>query len=129
MTRPAALLRTCREAVQLAVFLAIFFPGMGQAQAQTPVKQKAGDQAQVMQSFEVEGEAKQAASLSDRRKHRVMFLLGVPLLIVLLGTGGLGIAMGVYGRQVFVWHMILAGFAVTLAIVHAIVGLVWFYPF
>jgi hypothetical protein len=58
-----------------------------------------------------------------------MFLLGVPLLIFLLITGVLGIAMGVYGKQVFVPHMVFAGLTVTLAVVHAIVGLVWFYPF
>lgn len=58
-----------------------------------------------------------------------MFLLGVPLLILLLITGALGIAMGIYGKQVFVLHMIFAGLTVTLAFVHAIVGVIWFYPF
>jgi len=48
---------------------------------------------------------------------------------LLLVTGGLGVAMGVYGKQVFVAHMICAGLSMTLAIAHAIVGIVWFYPF
>jgi hypothetical protein len=51
------------------------------------------------------------------------------LLLFILIAVGLGVAMGVYGKQVFVWHMLFAGLSATLAIVHAIVGLVWFYPF
>ena len=58
-----------------------------------------------------------------------MFALGAPLLMLLLITAGLGIAMGLYGKQVYVAHMIFAGLSLTLAIVHAVVGLVWFRPF
>jgi hypothetical protein len=89
-----------------------------------------GDSAKVMEAFE-----KQASQIKiDRpstiqKKHLTMFLLGVPLLILLLITGALGIAMGVYGKQVFVLHMISAGLTITLAFVHAIVGVIWFYPF
>lgn len=68
-------------------------------------------------------------TIEDQEKRLIMFLLGVPLLIFLLATTGLGIAMGVYGKQVFVAHMVCAGLSVTLAIAHAIVGIVWFYPF
>ena len=59
----------------------------------------------------------------------VMFFLGVPLLILLIATVTLGIAMGVYGKQVFLPHMICAGLSMTLALGHAVVGIVWFYPF
>ncbi|MCE9550469.1 MAG: hypothetical protein K8R50_05610 [Betaproteobacteria bacterium] len=89
-----------------------------------------GDSAKVMEAFE-----KQASQIKiDRpstiqKKHLTMFLLGVPLLIMLLITGALGIAMGIYGKQVFVWHMVSAGLTITLAFVHAIVGIIWFYPF
>ncbi|WP_213035209.1 hypothetical protein [Candidatus Nitrotoga fabula] len=64
-----------------------------------------------------------------QKKQMVMFFLGVPLLIMLLITGGLGIAMGIYGKQVFMLHMVSAGLTITLAFVHAILGIVWFYPF
>jgi len=47
----------------------------------------------------------------------------------LLSTAALGIAMGVYGKPVYLAHMICAGLTVTLAVVHVIVGLVWFRPF
>ena len=89
-----------------------------------------GDSAKVMEAFE-----KQASQIKiDRpstiqKKHLTMFLLGVPLLILLLITGALGIAMGIYGKQVFMLHMISAGLTITLAFVHAIVGVIWFYPF
>lgn len=87
-------------------------------------------QAQVMETFERQQDAaEKARDLNDHQKHRIMFFIGIPLLIFLLVTGGLGIAAGIYGKQVFVWHMLFAGLSVTLAIVHVIVGLVWFYPF
>jgi len=74
-------------------------------------------------------ETERAKAISDKTKQRIMFLLGVSLLILVLITGGLGLAMGLYGKPVFVAHMVSAALSVTLAIVHAIVGLVWFYPF
>lgn len=88
---------------------------------------------QVMQAFtssqQQNQEQSDEKSTDDQTKHLVMFVMGVPLLILLLITGGLGIAMGVYGKQVFVAHMVCAGLSMTLAIAHAIVGLVWFNPF
>ncbi len=72
---------------------------------------------------------KQASELNDRNKRLIMFALAVPLFILLLVTGGLGIATGVYGKKLFIPHMICAGLTVTLALAHAIVGIVWFYPF
>ncbi len=68
-------------------------------------------------------------AIPQKEKQQIMFLLGVVLITLVLVTGGLGLAMGIYGKQVFVAHMVFAGLSVTLAIVHAIVGLVWFYPF
>ena len=84
--------------------------------------------AQVLQSFEKAQPAK-VVDETLRTRHKVMFLLGIPLLILLLITATLGLATGLYGKQLFVLHMLFAGLSVTLAIVHAIVGLVWFFPF
>lgn len=89
----------------------------------------ANDGAQVLQSFEKTAQAPDAANPVDQTRRWVMFFLGAPLLFLLLITGGLGIAMGVYGKPVYLAHMIFAGLSITLAIVHAIVGLVWFRPF
>lgn len=73
-----------------------------------------------------EGEAIQ---ISDQKKGIVMFTMGISLLLLLLTTATLGIAMVVQGKQVFVAHMIFAGLSVTLAIAHAVVAIVWFFPF
>ena len=84
--------------------------------------------ARVLQAFE----KPQTAPVVDetlRTRHKVVFLLGIPLLLLLLITGALGVATGLFGKPLFVLHMLFAGLSVTLAIVHAIVGLVWFYPF
>lgn len=89
-----------------------------------------GESAQILQDFNKQHlETEHAKAISDKTKQRIMFLLGVALLTLVLITGGLGLAMGLYGKPVFVAHMVSAALSVTLAIVHAIVGLVWFYPF
>ena len=87
--------------------------------------------AQVLEAFDRKQAQKVDAgtALGERKKHLIMFSLGVPLLLLLLTTIGLGIAMAVFGKQVFVMHMVMAGLTATLALVHVIVGLVWFYPF
>jgi len=100
---------------------------LGPASAADPAP--ANDGAQVLQSFEKAAPAREAADTGDQTRRWVMFFLGAPLLILLLITGGLGIAMGVYGKPVYLAHMICAGLSITLAIVHAIVGIVWFRPF
>lgn len=92
------------------------------------------ENSQVIQAFTAKpAEQPEEASLEDsaqeHTKRVVMFAMGIPLLILLFATGGLGIAMGIYGKQVFVAHMICAGLTMTLALAHAVVGLVWFYPF
>ena len=86
---------------------------------------------QVMEAFDRQQVEKVGAdtAVTDKKKQIIMFALGVPLLILLLTTGALGIAMALFGKQVFVMHMVFAGLTVTLALVHVIVGLVWFYPF
>lgn len=67
--------------------------------------------------------------ISEERKHQVMFLMGFMLLITIITTALLGVAMVVFGKQVFVAHMIFAGVSVFLAIVHAVTAIVWFFPF
>jgi F0F1-type ATP synthase membrane subunit a len=87
--------------------------------------------AQVIQAFgQQQLQRVNKDKLSEHRKHVIIFLLGGPLIIMILITGGLGIAMGVYGQQqLFAAHMISAGLTITLALVHAVVSVVWFFPF
>ncbi len=98
--------------------------------AQAIEQSSEGESAQILQAFNKQHrETEHAKSITDKEKQRIMFLMGVVLFILVLITGGLGLAMVVYGKPVFVSHMLFAGLSVTMAIAHAIVGLVWFYPF
>jgi hypothetical protein len=84
----------------------------------------------VIGAFTKEQDAKsEIVAIPDQKKKLIMFLMGVPLLVFILVTAALGVAMGVYGKPVYVPHMIFAGLSVTLAIAHAVVGIVWFFPF
>lgn len=110
----------------LTLLLMIFMVPAARA-ADDPQK---GESIQMMQAFSQQAsQAEDSNVFKDHKKHVIMFLMGVPLLILILITGALGIAMVVYGKQVFTMHMIFAGLTVTLAIVHLVTGLVWFYPF
>jgi hypothetical protein len=98
--------------------------------AQAEEASQAGESAQILQDFNKQHrDAEHEKSISDKTKQRVMFSLGVILLTMVLITGALGLAMGLYGKPVFVAHMVFAALSVVLGIAHAIVGLVWFYPF
>lgn len=93
----------------------------------------AQDNHRVLQAFENQAEKKQqtddALTISTKQKHKILFFMGISLLIGLFVTAGLGIAMGIYGKPVFVAHMLSAGLSVTLALIHAVVAIVWFFPF
>lgn len=97
-----------------------------QAQENNP-EQRNG--VQVLEAFDKQQEQRTKNDLNDHEKQVIQFAIGAPLLLLLLLTAGLGIATGVYGKKLFLAHMICAGLTITLAIVHVIVGLVWFYPF
>ena len=98
--------------------------------AYAEVANQSEDSAQILQAFNQQhSKTEREKTITQKDKQRIMFLLGVALITLVLITGGLGIAMGLFGKPVFVAHMVFAGLSITLAIVHAIVGLVWFYPF
>ncbi len=70
-----------------------------------------------------------ASSIAEHERQVIMFSIGTVLLLLLIGTASVGIAVAVFGKPLFLVHMILAGLTVTVAIVHVIVGVVWFFPF
>lgn len=85
---------------------------------------------QVMQGFvEHEDAQRKASEISTKERHQILFIMGATLLILLFTTGGLGIAMAVTGKPLFVPHMIFAGLSMTLALAHSIAAVVWFFPF
>lgn len=111
-------------------------PLLSHAEEATPAPvvqdDSAGEQgsARVMQAFSNDkSEKSELVAIEDKTKRLVMFIMGVPLLLLILATVSLGVAMVVYSKPVFVAHMICAGLSLTLALGHAVVGIVWFYPF
>jgi predicted RND superfamily exporter protein len=85
---------------------------------------------QIVESFnKSSGNIQNPNDPTVKRKQEIMFIMGIPLLVMLIATAVLGIAMGVFGKKVFVAHMVLASLSLCLAVAHAIVGLVWFFPF
>jgi len=90
----------------------------------------AGESSQVMQGFtELSLQKEKSLEMSEKKKHIVLFGMGISLVILILTTAGLGLAMVLYRKPVFVAHMICAGMSVTLALVHAIAAMIWFFPF
>jgi hypothetical protein len=68
-------------------------------------------------------------AVPDRRRHQILFVMGACLLIGILTTAGFGIAMALFGKEVFAAHMVSAGLTVFLAVAHAVTSIVWFFPF
>ena len=84
----------------------------------------------IMTSFTEKEEALgDAVAISDKRKHQVLFIMGIFLLIFIFTTAILGLRMVLFGKEVFVAHMIFAGGSVFLATAHAVTAIVWFFPF
>jgi len=62
-------------------------------------------------------------------RHKLLFFMGVTLLLFVFATAYFGMSMALFGKQVFVPHMICAGITVFLAMAHSVVAVVWFFPF
>lgn len=94
------------------------------------VPSRANDSQQVMEAFvKKEQVISEHVLIETKQKHQILFFMGIILLISILATAGFGIAMAVFGKQVFVPHMIFAGVSVFLSIAHAVTAIVWFFPF
>jgi hypothetical protein len=70
-----------------------------------------------------------ATTIAEHERQVIMFSIGTVLLVLLISTASVGIAVAAFGKPLFLVHMILAGLTVTVALVHVIVGVVWFFPF
>jgi len=84
---------------------------------------------EVMQQFAGDDQEAPERRIGAKRKHQILFLMGISLLILLFITGTLGVAMVAFDKEVFVAHMIFAGLSLTLATVHAVTSIVWFWPY
>jgi len=83
----------------------------------------------VMQQFAGDDEVAPERRIEIERKHQILFIMGISLLILLIFTGSLGVAMVAFDKNVFVAHMIFAGLSLTLAVAHAATAITWFWPF
>lgn len=100
------------------------------AERQSEEAMQKPSESHVMQAFTSQEDIEsEIVKIDDQRKRQIMFAMGVPLLLFIFITAGLGIAMGVFGKDVYIAHMIFAGLSLTLALGHAVVGVVWFWPF
>jgi len=72
---------------------------------------------------------KDVQSEETKFRHKLLFAMGVLLLIFIFTTAYFGLSMALFDKQVFVPHMIFAGGTVFLAVAHAVVAIVWFFPF
>ena len=117
-------------AVWVFLLLASLVLPVPQAMAQSPTAGSTNG-AQILEEFGRQtGQCTgRSTSIAQHERQIIMFSIGAALLVLLLSTAGVGVAVGVMGKPLFIPHMILAGLTVTLAIVHVIVGMVWFYPF
>ncbi len=105
--------------------------GKSDAQAASQNSDKGMNSISVLQQFcdQQEARVEGASKLTDKRKHTIMFWLALPLLLLLLTTTGLGVATGIFGKRLFIPHMICAGLTLALVVAHTIAGIVWFFPF
>ncbi len=113
------------KVLALAMFLLL---GTGAAQAaQAP---QGPNPFAVVQPFVAEREEEGGVlKIPLKRKREIMFWMGIVLLVSILTTVSLGIAMAVFGKDVFLAHMIFGGLSAALAIVHAATAIAWFWPY
>jgi hypothetical protein len=84
---------------------------------------------QILEQFGRQQPAARSTSIAEHERQVIMFTIGTVLLVLLISTASVGVAVAVFGKPLFLVHMVLAGLTVTVAIVHVIVGVVWFFPF
>ena len=124
----------------IALFMALMFcmsampyayatEGAISASAQTAVQHAGQSSEAVMQQFAGDDEVSAERRIETKRKHQILFLMGISLLILLSLTGSFGVAMVAFDKDVFIPHMIFAGLSLTLAAVHAATAIAWFWPY
>lgn len=117
-------------AVAYIALLYFFTSNVALGDNQNDAESAGESEAQIIQKFtSQESIDSEIVTIDDKRKRQIMFAMGVPLLLFIIITVSLGVAMGVFGKDVYIAHMVFAGLSLTLALGHAIVGLVWFWPF
>lgn len=113
-----------------AGFFILLFMAIAAVMLLTTPARAANESQEVMQGFvNKEKTISEHVLIETKQKHQILFFMGVTLLLSIFATAGFGIAMAMYGKQVFVPHMIFAGITVFLSLAHAVTAVVWFFPF
>lgn len=118
--------------ILIIIFALMLIPNAYIASAAQAVESEAQheDAMSVMADFAAQqAEEGEAVKISDREKHFWLFIMGAALLVLIIVTAVFGIATGVFGKNLFIPHMVTAGLTVTLALAHAVAATVWFNPF
>jgi len=122
--------KSLRKLIIMGLLLLFGLSGLSFAQQVQESTVRNTETAGIMSSFtEREEKTGDAVSISDKRKRQVLFTMGIFLLIFIFTTAILGLRMVLFGKEVFVAHMIFAGGSVFLATAHAITAIVWFFPY
>jgi len=112
----------------MLVFL--FLMGLVPAVMSAPASDAVESQSEVIGAFTgIDEVAQDVQDAENEFRHKLLFAMGATLLIFVFATAYFGLAMGLFGKQVFVPHMICAGITVFLAMAHSVVAVVWFFPF
>jgi len=115
-------------ACMMLCFAMLIMPSAFAASASVGQENTTQHASEVMEQFQEDVVIAPERAISTNRKHQILFFMGAALLLLILLAAGFGIAMGIFDKDVFVWHVLSAGLATTLAIAHGIVAFVWFYP-
>lgn len=115
----------------LFLLTAMWLSGIGISSAIAADETQTGNESHAVLAPFVEKEEVlgEAVAISDKQKHLILFYMGVALLFLVLTTAVIGLQIGMFGKQLFVQHMICAGFTVFLSLAHAVTAIVWFFPF
>ncbi len=125
-----SLYRCLKHRIALVSALLVLSLCLAMPFAHAQEQQRIDDTLEVMEAFNQEALAQQEAyEVKDEVKHKILFYMGIALLLLLCSTAYLGVSMVVFNKEVFVPHMISAGLTVTLGIAHAVTAIVWFFPF
>ncbi len=129
---PGQGINTPRQGAIIWYFCTLLLLGYGLAGSgvSRAAEAPADDGSSVMQVFtDLEKGESDLVKIAIEKKRLVLFTMGIFLLLGVIATASLGVAMVLFGKQVFIAHMICAGFSVFLAIAHAVTAMVWFFPF
>ncbi len=115
----------------LALMFVLSMQGLSSASSADVPPSATANGAQILEEFgrQQAQPLQRSSNIAEHERQVIMFSIGTVLLLLLVGTASIGVAVAVFGKPLFLMHMIFAGLTVTVAIVHVIVGVVWFFPF